>query len=43
MREPALHAHDDGLGHLVGDDFADAFFTDATLYRDIFGFFSHTK
>jgi hypothetical protein len=26
VRETAFHAHHDGLGHLVGDDFADALF-----------------
>ena len=33
MRETALDAHDDGLGHLVGDDFADAFLALAALPR----------
>src|SRR6185437_1305372 len=45
VREPAFHLHHDGLRHLVGDDFAQAFFTiPARRGRfQIFGFFSHTN
>jgi hypothetical protein len=40
MGIPAFDPHHDGLGHLAGDDFADALFALPARFQ-VFRFFSH--